>query len=62
MVNKAKPNANDLRRLIGYMMITFMSVYFFPRLMVCSFILAGNDNAKKLVNIKEVSYNMQVTR
>jgi len=38
--------------------------------MVCSFILTSSTlytlghlfNAKKLVNIKEVSYNMQVTR
>ena len=31
MVSKAKPDANDLRRLIGYTMITFMSVFiFFP--------------------------------
>jgi predicted neutral ceramidase superfamily lipid hydrolase len=30
-VSKAKPDANDLRRLIGYTMITFMSVFiFFP--------------------------------
>jgi len=31
LVSKAKPDANDLRRLIGYTMITFMSVFiFFP--------------------------------
>lgn len=31
MVGKAKPDASDLRRLIGYTMITFMSVFiFFP--------------------------------
>jgi len=31
MMSKAKPNANDLRRLIGYIMITFMSAFiFFP--------------------------------
>ena len=30
-MSKAKPDANDLRRLIGYTMITFMSVFiFFP--------------------------------
>ena len=29
MVSKAKPDANDLRRLIGYTMITFMSVFIF---------------------------------
>ena|GEM_PF-6941754 len=26
-MSKAKPDANDLRRLIGYTMITFMSVF-----------------------------------
>ncbi|SPF43847.1 putative membrane protein [Candidatus Desulfosporosinus infrequens] len=31
MVSKAKPDANDLRRSIGYTMITFLSVFiFFP--------------------------------
>jgi len=31
MVSKAKPDENDLRRSIGYTMITFMSVFiFFP--------------------------------
>ncbi|MDR3600550.1 MAG: hypothetical protein P4L49_08750 [Desulfosporosinus sp.] len=30
-MSKAKPDANDLRRSIGYTMITFMSVFiFFP--------------------------------
>ena len=28
-MSKSKPNANDLRRLIGYTMITFMSVFIF---------------------------------
>ncbi|TGE31963.1 hypothetical protein [Desulfosporosinus sp. Sb-LF] len=28
-MSKAKPDANDLRRLIGYTMITFMSVFIF---------------------------------
>lgn len=32
-VSKVKPDANDLRRFIGYTMITFMSVFiFFPLL------------------------------
>ncbi|TGE39668.1 hypothetical protein E4K67_01305 [Desulfosporosinus fructosivorans] len=29
MVSKVKPDANDLRRFIGYIMITFMSVFLF---------------------------------
>ncbi|GEM_PF-2928223 len=28
-MSKVKPDANDLRRLIGYTMITFMSVFIF---------------------------------
>jgi len=28
-VSKVKPDANDLRRFIGYIMITFMSVFLF---------------------------------
>ncbi|WP_407306787.1 hypothetical protein [Desulfosporosinus sp. SB140] len=29
MLSRAKPNPNDLRRLIGYTMITFMGIFLF---------------------------------
>ena len=44
MVSKAKPDANDLRRSIGYTMITFMSVFVF--LPVLWFIHLFSQNAE----------------